>query len=300
MPEARPTIGLVPDVINSETLPSGRIELVEWQWPELFDFSRSETELMLEMSLPPLSADASAYYADASPEQRCFMGTLFVRYPGLRLCGRAEAGRIRVLRYVFAPHVAATILAACPDPSVEFLHSLLNIRSDTLRSLMRLSHRELASQVERSAPALEALAALVAIELTRIFERQQDGRSGGRLAPWQYRRIRERLDAHCEPPTVAELAQLCGISSRHLHRQFLALTGKTVSAYIDARRIERAKELLAGRDASIKHVAAVCGFTHGASFSRAFRRTTGLTPQGYRQRTRMAREQNQTKGQAHV
>lgn len=299
MAEAGNSIGIVPHVINSETLPSGRVELVEWQWPDVFDFTRAETELMLEMSLPPLSADASACYPDIAPDRRCFMGTLFVRYPGLCLCGRAEAGRIRVLRYVFAPPVAERILAACPDPSLEFLHSLLNIRSDALRSLMRLSHRELASPVERSAPALEALAQLAAIELTRIFDRQQDGRSGGRLAPWQYRRIRERLDAGCEPPTVAELARLCGISSRHLHRQFLALTGKTVSAYIDARRIERAKELLAGRDASIKHVAAVCGFTHGASFARAFRRTTGMTPQGYRQRTRMAHGQDNGKGPLH-
>lgn len=279
---------LVPMIVNSSALPSGRIELVEWEWPKLFDFVSTERELMLEMSLPPLSADASACFTEVAPEQHCFMGTLFVRYPGQALAGRSEAGRIRVLRFVFDPEPAAAILAACPEPSLEFLQSLLNIRSDTLRSLMRLALRELASQAHHSVAALEALMQLVAIELERLFERQQDGRSGGRLAPWQYRRIRERLDASAEPPTVAELARLCGISARHLHRQFLALTGKTVSGYVDARRIERAKELLAVRDRPIKNVALSCGFTHGASFSRAFRRATGLTPQDYRQRMRVA------------
>lgn len=279
---------VAPTIVSREMLPSGRIELVEWQWPKIFDFVHAEPELMLEMSLPPLSADASACFADLAPDQHCFMGTLFVRYPGQALSGRSEAGRIRVLRFVFDPEPAAQILAACPQPSLDFLQSLLNIRSDTLRSLMRLALRELASQVDHSLPALEALLQLVGIELERLFERQQDGRSGGRLAPWQYRRIRERLDARTEPPTVAELAGLCGISARHLHRQFLALTGKTVSGYVDARRIERAKELLAGRDNPIKNVALTCGFTHGASFSRAFRRATGLTPQGYRQRMRVA------------
>lgn len=277
-----------PTVVSGEKLESGRIELVEWAWPRLLEFVHTEDQLMLEMSLPPLSADASACYTEIAPDQHCFMGTLFVRYPGYALSGRSEAGRIRVLRFVFDAPRAAPILEACPDPSVEFLHSLLNIRSDTLRSLMRLALRELAGQGEHSRFALEALMQLVGIELARLFERQQDGRCGGRLAPWQYRRIKERLEEPREPPTVAELANLCGISARHLHRQFLALTGKTVSGYIDARRIERAKELLAQRDNPIKHVAMTCGFTHGASFSRAFRRETGLTPQDYRQRMKIA------------
>lgn len=279
---------LTPDIINSERLPSGRIELVEWQWPDVLQFVRAETELMLEMSLPPLSADAAACYPGIAPGQYCFMGTLFVRYPGIALQGRSEGGRIRVLRYIFNSEAAARILAACPDPSLDFLRSLLNIRSDTLRSLMRLALRELVGQVDPSPAALEALMQMVAIELERLFDRQQDGRSGGRLAPWQYRRIRERLDSEAEPPSVAELAGLCGISARHLHRQFQALTGKTVSGYIEARRIERAKELLGARDRPIKNIALACGFTHGASFSRAFRRATGLTPLAYRQRTLVA------------
>ena len=89
-----------------------------------------------------------------------------------------------------------------------------------------------------------------------------------RLAPWQFRRIREGLRALTEPPTVGELAGLCGISARNLYRQALALTGKTVSAYIDALRIERAKELLTGREASIKHVAAAAA-SRTARASRA-------------------------------
>jgi AraC family transcriptional regulator len=289
---------LTPTMVSREPLASGRVELVEWEWPRLFEFVHAEPELMLEMSLPPHSADASACFPDIAPEQRCFMGTLFVRYPGITLAGRSEAGRIRVLRYVFDADAAGRILASCPEPGLDFLQSLLNIRSDTLRSLMRFTQRELAGKAARSTAALEALMQLVGIELARLFERQQDANGGGRLAPWQFRRIRERLDAQAEPPTVGELAGLCGISARHLHRQFLALTGKTVSAYIDARRIERAKELLASREASIKHVASACGFTHGASFSRAFRRATGLTPQGYRQRacTNIANERGQDHG----
>lgn len=276
---------LTPETVHCEDLRGGAIELVEWHWPDLFEFTSTQDALMLEMSLPPYSADASACYPDLGPDQHCFMGTLFVRYPGVTLRGRSEAGHIRVLRFVLDRPVADRVMAAVPEPTLDFLQSLLNIRNDTLRTLMRLAQRELIDQVERSVPALQSIFELVIIELQRLYDQQQDLRSGGRLAPWQYRRIRERLEAETAPPTVAELSELCGISPRHLHRQFFALTGKTVSGYIDARRIERAKELLADRDTSIKIVAQVCGFSHSASFSRAFRRATGLTPQGFRQRT---------------
>lgn len=275
---------LTPEVIHRETLLGGTVELVEWNWPELFQFSSTQDTLMLEMSLPPYSADASVCYPDFGRGQYCFMGTLFVRYPGILLQGRSEAGHIRVLRFTFDKAVAKRVMNCAPEPTLDFLQSLLNIRNDTLRTLMRLAHRELADQAERSVEALQAIMELVVIELERLFDHQHFMRSGGRLAPWQYRRIRERLDAPLPPPSVAELSELCGISARHLHRQFFALTGKTVSGYIDARRIEQAKAMLADRDTSIKAIAQECGFTHSASFSRAFRRATGLTPQGFRQR----------------
>lgn len=86
-------------------------------------------------------------------------------------------------------------------------------------------------------------------------------------------------------PGVAELAALCGISTRHLHRQFLALTGKTISDYIETYRIEQSKLLLALGEVPMKQVAAQAGFSHGNSFARAFRRATGLSPREYRQRS---------------
>ena len=82
---------------------------------------------------------------------------------------------------------------------------------------------------------------------------------------------------------MAELAELCGISVRHLHRQFLNLTGVTISDYIEAQLVSRAKGLLAGTALSIRQIAAQSGFEHANSFSRTFRRATGMTPLRYRQ-----------------
>lgn len=279
-----------PSVLASITVPAGRAELVEWQWPPMVDFARAERELMVEMSLPPYAADASACLPDIDPERRFFMGTLFVRWPGITISGRSEGGRIQVVRCTLSEQAAAGLLALRPDPDPAFLRSILAIRNETLRALMRMIQRELVqhdlSPVEgQSERALAALLDLVVIELGRLFARETAPATSGRLAAWQFRKIRERLALPGPTPSVAELATLCGISARHLHRQFVALTGKTVADYIEAARIEEAKRLLGHGNRPVKAIAQACGFAHANSFARAFRRSTGLSPLAWRQQS---------------
>jgi len=260
------------------------LELVEWRWPDMIDFLQTESDLMLEMSLPPYATDASAEFPGIAAGRHCFMGTLFVRYPGVAVHGRGEGGQIRVVRYVFSASAASSVLPQSNNPSLHLLQSLLDIHSENLRALMRLAYRELTNELEQSVEALDAIFDLVAIELRRLFEQQSHSYSGGRLAAWQYRRIRERLVEGGVQPTAAELAALCGISPRHLHRQFLALTGSTVAKYVESFQIERAKEMLASTGLPVQNIAFTCGFSHSNSFARAFRRATGQPPTEYRKR----------------
>ncbi|TCJ37004.1 AraC family transcriptional regulator [Parafrankia sp. BMG5.11] len=279
---------LEPTVLASARVAQTRIELVEWRWPTMFEWERAEDELMLEMSLPPLSEDASACFSHIDGERSTYMGTLFVRYPGVHITGRSAGGHIRVLRWILPEPIRSQVLGLDGVPELEVLQSLLNIRNETLRTLMRLAHRELLAGAEGSAEALAALHELVVIELRRLFLACPGPVAGGRLAAWQYRRIRERLAQGPERPTVAELAALCGISSRHLHRQFHALTGEPISHYIESFLMMEAKSMLTARGTPVKAVARACGFSHANSFSRAFRRVTGVTPQQFRQRAHPA------------
>jgi AraC family transcriptional regulator len=106
---------------------------------------------------------------------------------------------------------------------------------------------------------------------------------GSKLAPWQLRLIRERVEGAYGPsPGVIELAQACRISARHLSRIFRNSTGMTLSAFIADARIRQAKGRLADPDVLIKTVAYECGFTHSAAFGAAFRKVTGRTPRAYR------------------
>ncbi len=277
-------VDFTPHIMESCAVMGGRFELLEWHWPDIISFERTETQLMLEMSLPPMAADASAYFPAIEPGRRCFMGSLFVRHPGIAVGGRSEGRQIRVIRCIVDDENSAGIIGDS-KPTLAFLQGLLNIQSDALRSLMRLAHRELTNPLDRSPQAMDALFALILIELRRVFHHAARTTTASRLAPWQFRRIRERIEAGTSMPGIAELSKLCGISPRHLQRQFAALTGKSVSAYIDTYRIEEAKLLLLQPHVPMKQVAERTGFSHPNSFARAFRRATGLSPREFRQRS---------------
>src|SRR5688572_29100257 len=98
----RSAMDFTPTIIENVQLSAGRLELVEWRWPDMIDFVKTESDLMLEMSLPPHATDASAEFPDIDKGNHCFMGTLFVRYPGVTVHGRGEGGHIRVLRCIFS------------------------------------------------------------------------------------------------------------------------------------------------------------------------------------------------------
>ena len=189
----------------------------------------------------------------------------------------------RLLRVTFSPERRAELLGSRHALSLAMLQRLMNIRSEPISTVMRQLLREADSPGLGSAAAAGALVRLLVVELQRLLDEDFEPRAGGRLAPWQFRRLRERLDAGGARPTVADLAELCGISVRHLHRQFLNLTGVTISDYVEAHLVSRAKLLLAGTGLSIRQIAAQSGFDHANSFSRTFRRATGMTPLHYRQ-----------------
>jgi AraC family transcriptional regulator len=189
-----------------------------------------------------------------------------------------EAGHIRAIRCVFSADTASRVMALKPAPELTFLQAMLSLNNDVLHNHMGHLRRELENVQSRSDTAAAALIELIGIELERIILREAAPSLSGRLTPWQFRRIRERLTMPGTAPGVAELAALCGISPRHRHRQFQALTGRTVAAYIEAIRIEEAKAMLERGRKPIKTISQACGFAHPNSFTRAFRRSTSLTP----------------------
>lgn len=69
------------------------------------------------------------------------------------------------------------------------------------------------------------------------------------------------------------------VTKEHLSRAFKAATGDTVLDRITRLRMERAIELIAGRDMPIKEAAGLCGYEDLAYFYRVFKKHFGIPPE---------------------
>ena len=81
---------------------------------------------------------------------------------------------------------------------------------------------------------------------------------------------------------LARLAELAGASVRQFVRAFKQSTALTPHHYVLSRRVERAKELLAGSHLTVAQVASRCGFASQSRFTAAFRRLTRAAPGAWR------------------
>lgn len=108
-------------------------------------------------------------------------------------------------------------------------------------------------------------------------------RHSGGLSLAARRRVVERIEADLsEDLSMDTLAAEAGLSASQFREAFRQTLGTTPSGFVLARRIERAKALLAQGDATIAEVAVMCGFADQPHLTRRFRQATGLTPKAYR------------------
>ncbi|HWY99491.1 MAG TPA: AraC family transcriptional regulator [Edaphobacter sp.] len=97
--------------------------------------------------------------------------------------------------------------------------------------------------------------------------------------------VRDYLHEHLvRNVSLAELAQIAGLSKFHVLRLFRQRFGLTPHAYQLQQRILRAKQLL--RTLPIADVAAQCGFADQSHLHRVFRSFLGTTPGRYSQQFR--------------
>jgi AraC family transcriptional regulator len=105
----------------------------------------------------------------------------------------------------------------------------------------------------------------------------------GGLPAWQQKRVMDFIDAHLsEEISLAALAELADLSRFHFARAFTQSFGMPPHRYHMARRMDRARSLLQKPALSVTQIGIQIGFCETSSFTRAFRRFTGLTPTEYR------------------
>jgi AraC family transcriptional regulator len=101
------------------------------------------------------------------------------------------------------------------------------------------------------------------------------------------RRLKVVLDyiesCFATPISLLRLAELAGVGTRHFERAFQKSVGLPPHAYLLAKRIAAARELLLDRpNLSVHEIAARVGFSSSSHLASAFRRQTGYSPTAYR------------------
>ena len=103
------------------------------------------------------------------------------------------------------------------------------------------------------------------------------------LSPPKLRRVIAFVEAHLhESIRLDDLAAAAGLSANHFLRVFKLATGTTPYHFLRARRLERARELLAMSTLPLAQLALECGFANQAHFTAAFSREIGMPPGRYR------------------
>lgn len=199
---------------------------------------------------------------------------------------------LRVLSCVFDDQFFQQTTGTTRELWDEHVGLLVSIRNKRLEILMQDIYAELLQPDFGHELQIESACNMILVELGRYAQRLTRGGSrhgaGVAIAPWQLRRIQERIQAGPELgyPGLAELADLCGISQGHLARTFKASTGWQIHKYIAEERLRSAKSMLAQEQLSCEEVSVRLGFKSPAYFSTAFRRMTGKSPSEYRNEIR--------------
>lgn len=182
---------------------------------------------------------------------------------------RAGAEESGPLGRLVASHLASTRFT--PNARILDLADQLMHPPRALRPEMRQLHRQ--------SRGIDILCA--ALTLIGASER---GRGRPRLAGLRRaEQVREHVLAHIdEALTIEEIARHVGASVSSAQRHFKRQFGVTISDFIRARRLERAKEALSERGVTVAEAAHIAGYADSAHFSAAFKRGYGVPPSFHR------------------
>jgi AraC family transcriptional regulator len=105
----------------------------------------------------------------------------------------------------------------------------------------------------------------------------------GTFSPGQLRSLDEFIDGRLDVDFgIDDLAALMKLGSQRFTERFRLTTGMPPWKYVQARRVHRAKSLLADRRVSLAEIALALGFCNQSHFANVFRKAAGLTPREYR------------------
>jgi AraC family transcriptional regulator len=170
--------------------------------------------------------------------------------------------------------------------SVELRHAMLENDAQigalarTILAIMNQS--DPLSRLEMDALGLNVVAYLLRTHSNLAAPKARQAQGG--LGAYHLRRICQYIMDHLwDDVSLAELAAVAGLSAFHFARAFKQSTGIPPYAWMTARRMERAQEMMLSQPPrGLTEIALCVGYESHSAFSTAFRHATGATPSQWR------------------
>jgi AraC family transcriptional regulator len=209
-----------------------------------------------------------------------------IREDMIRLYG--ELGET-VHMYLPAPPLSQVALEDLGvDPSHVRLHYEGGFRDPLIEQIGLSVLREMRDPGPASRLLIDTMSAALSAHIIRHYSNLAPAgtplpQAKGALDARRLRAVLDYVEANLERNlTLQELAAEAGLSAYHFARAFKLAIGHAPHAYLNERRVSRAKLLLADRGQALAEVALACGYSSQPHFTRAFKDATGLTPGAYR------------------
>lgn len=170
----------------------------------------------------------------------------------------------------------------------QFLRPRDPIAQKELIALLESIQRELETPRSGAQSAAQHLLGLLSVWLDRQLERDRGAEPlPGR--PLAAQRLVARYSSLLERDfrsnrTVADFAQALGVTPTHLTRACKATCGKGAHGLLEDRLLFEARRLLSETRMPIKDVAQLLGYSSAGYFTRAFQKSAGQTPSGFRKK----------------
>jgi AraC family transcriptional regulator len=251
-----------------------------------------------ELHIPPVAHHLLILYRRPPDEMTLRCEDLVLNAPpppgsvAIIPAGSLTVGRWRgsseAVHVLLEPRLIARVAAEAFDiePGRVELPRTYDLDNPQLRETIQAIDSELNSGTSGGRLAAELLGNLLTVHLIRhmVALGRATSRPRGGLPRHKLQAAVDYVEEHLDSElTLDELAAVTHLSPYHFARMFKNSTGLPPHQYVIARRIERAKQLLQGRDdLSLAQVAARSGFWDQGHFTRHFKRLVGVTPKRFR------------------
>lgn len=174
-----------------------------------------------------------------------------------------------------------------PTTTARFIRYLSGVEDEPIRQIALSILAEMTTESAAGRMFVETASLTLG---ARLIQKYSDSgsftpstRSSPKLDHSKLRRVVDYISTHLSDEiTIEALADVACLSPFHFARIFTSAIGTPPHRYVSRLRMENAMTKIAAGKLPLIQVALDAGFSSQASFTRAFRRATGVTPGEYR------------------